>query len=1417
MIRINSPFGKSVAVFSTFTLVFCLVPGLAWAKTVRDTKAWVKAQLPPVTPDSTPSKILSAKTMKTAQGKSGENPYAAGQNKWDVMYKGVDLMTGNFTMSATDLSFKDGYGIPVNVTRSYSANNAEEGPLGKGWNLSVDVRSTAGGIMKSGSAPVRSVPTNFKERPSAQIDPNAVYGNGTSGGSSTSSPVTAVMATDSAGTEETIQRDADGILSTPPWDKNKIDSEYETQVIDGVNYQVMTHNYVNTPEGTVYEYQKEGWYENPDHSLLASRPYDDSGATGEPSNVLKITKATDRHGNETTYTYSSTAWVNFTKSNGTTKERPLTDVQMPNGHHITFGWTGNRLTSATDGVRTVTYGYDSYSSEYLTSFTSAGGKTTTYGYGNAVENYNYGPDAATGLMTSITDLRGLTTSISYTMEFVPRYGWTPAARRQIAPNGVKTDYFFLFDGATQTIPVTDVFDYTGTDYDGTAGQGPYNLIHGFEIVQNVSGTTFSVIARQTNTTYVVFTGLSDLWQKDYDTPSQNLMTETYRVYDHSNQPSRFHSTYSPTPDGPAMTNYATSTNTYNFMGNPLTKVGSEYTRSGSSMVLDRTTSTAYAYWGAEKYYQQKAIKDSYGRLSYTDYYDDQATQGKKGQTYRVYDQARADINVNTNIQPPDYVVQGQPSSTWWRYQLEVSDPSDYSVLFDYDSKGRAIDVWKVQSTSTSPYTYVRSHTSYGADTDGSWGQANEVIEDYGGINRTTDTLAYDSKGRGVTIQDASGNEYHTTYLNDDDQIESIEKIDGSISTPVVTYTYGTTGVTNGQVLNFTDNLSGVSQSMTYSSSGISIGMPTSVTETNGSDTYSTSYTYNWAGDRDTSTYVTQSALGLSNTVKWQYHDYVDVGAEQPSRIFQALTNIDASTGNATSEEFHYALDSSGRPRQVTFAMTPQTWTPSGGASYYDSSHKAATRGRTFYSYDGGGRALGVYNWWDTYNPGTSSYDSTPIRANECVYETTGLKRGLKTQNKFYNVSSGSWNLQRTESYGYDANLDYLTSANYGDGLSNATPSWTYDAAGNRASDSTNSGTWSYDNLNRMTASPGVTGGYTNDIFGNRLTKGSGTTATTYSWDDLNRLTSLVSNGTTSNYLYRADGLRVQKESHAGSTNSDMTQYRYDGQMGIEDVELNSTNGGVSYSVTAITRNALGARGIDAISRSTSSGTTVAYPLYDAHGNNIGMLSKSGSSWSLSDERTYDAWGQVRSGGASGDQKGRYCANLGHKQDDESGLIYMKARYFDCQVGRFVSEDTARQTSNWFSYCKNDPLNRVDGSGKSTVGEALIQVILHFLEYLCVKAGLDCPKTREGNRIFSETIHDMLMWYGIGELCNAITDYSIAAVIAAVGTCDLPGLVLGCFGVVLGAAGGLACIVMYFYAEFNGALRLLILATNGDDP
>jgi len=185
------------------------------------------------------------------------------------------------------------------------------------------------------------------------------------------------------------------------------------------------------------------------------------------------------------------------------------------------------------------------------------------------------------------------------------------------------------------------------------------------------------------------------------------------------------------------------------------------------------------------------------------------------------------------------------------------------------------------------------------------------------------------------------------------------------------------------------------------------------------------------------------------------------------------------------------------------------------------------------------------------------------------------------------------------------------------------------------------------------------------------------------------------------YQYRADGMRVKKAYFVQDADY-QTRYRYDGQMGIEDVE--TTSGAVGSTVD-VTRYGLGARGIDYmeyVTGWTNSGggtTSVAFPVYDGHGNMVACLSRSGqNSFSLTNQRSMDAWGNVRLGVSTGDPKGRYCANIGHKQDDESGLIYMRARYYEPTSGRFVSQDPGMQGVNWFTYCGNDPVNRVDTTG-----------------------------------------------------------------------------------------------------------------------
>jgi RHS repeat-associated protein len=147
-------------------------------------------------------------------------------------------------------------------------------------------------------------------------------------------------------------------------------------------------------------------------------------------------------------------------------------------------------------------------------------------------------------------------------------------------------------------------------------------------------------------------------------------------------------------------------------------------------------------------------------------------------------------------------------------------------------------------------------------------------------------------------------------------------------------------------------------------------------------------------------------------------------------------------------------------------------------------------------------------------------------------------------------------------------------------------------------------------------------------------------------------------------------------------------------MGMEDIDF-ASNG----TVSKVTDYGLGPRGTDAIYVTQSGSTSPFYPLYDAHGNMISTLSKQGSGgFAYTAVRTFDAWGSIRRGALTGDPKGRYCANLGHKQDDESGLVYMRARYFEPASGRFLSEDSSRNGGNWFAYASNNPVARVDANG-----------------------------------------------------------------------------------------------------------------------
>src|SRR5579883_326387 len=109
---------------------------------------------------------------------------------------------------------------------------------------------------------------------------------------------------------------------------------------------------------------------------------------------------------------------------------------------------------------------------------------------------------------------------------------------------------------------------------------------------------------------------------------------------------------------------------------------------------------------------------------------------------------------------------------------------------------------------------------------------------------------------------------------------------------------------------------------------------------------------------------------------------------------------------------------------------------------------------------------------------------------------------------------------------------------------------------------------------------------------------------------------------------------------------------------------------------------------------TSHGVTnVVDTVYDA-----GMpVEEVDSSGNITAARKYDVYGLVRSGQA-GSSSQKYVGSLGHESEGNTGLIYMRARYMDPVLGRFLSEDPGRDGINWCIYCRDNPISFTDYTG-----------------------------------------------------------------------------------------------------------------------
>src|SRR5687767_2439108 len=92
--------------------------------------------------------------------------------------------------------------------------------------------------------------------------------------------------------------------------------------------------------------------------------------------------------------------------------------------------------------------------------------------------------------------------------------------------------------------------------------------------------------------------------------------------------------------------------------------------------------------------------------------------------------------------------------------------------------------------------------------------------------------------------------------------------------------------------------------------------------------------------------------------------------------------------------------------------------------------------------------------------------------------------------------------------------------------------------------------------------------------------------------------------------------------------------------------------------------------------------------------------------------SYDAYGNSQCtmpGGPTGCSASTSFGYTGQYQDNESGLLYLRARYYDPATEQFISRDPLEaQTGQPYTYAYANPVNFVDPSGNAgqTLGRQL---------------------------------------------------------------------------------------------------------------
>ena len=283
-------------------------------------------------------------------------------------------------------------------------------------------------------------------------------------------------------------------------------------------------------------------------------------------------------------------------------------------------------------------------------------------------------------------------------------------------------------------------------------------------------------------------------------------------------------------------------------------------------------------------------------------------------------------------------------------------------------------------------------------------------------------------------------------------------------------------------------------------------------------------------------------------------------------------------------------------------------------------------------------------------------------------------------------------LDRTVEYTYDS-LYRLTSETITEGEKVTVYTYAYDNVSNRILKTVNGEetVYTYNALNQLVSENDIV--YEYDLNGNTVRMTSPSKSALYVYNAENRLIRATvqsgNNVSVEEYKYDYAGNRIAK-----SSEDEYTKYLLDinGELTYVLAEMNFDNTEKCYYT----------RGDELISQERDG--KKSYYVYDGHGSVRALADESGK---VTNKYVYDAFGNLISSVGSTKNDFLFC---GEQFDPVTGLYYLRARYMNPSVGRFITMDSYEGSIDdpvslhKYLYADANPVSNSDPSGYNTVAE-----------------------------------------------------------------------------------------------------------------